>query len=228
MFVQNHGQAETKGRLIAAASALFAERGFHGTKVRDIATRAGVNLAAGNYHYGSKKTLYVEVLRAQFAEVQDLLTRRGATRPASELRRLSRAALEDLLRTRVHAMLDLVIGPQAALHATLMQREMTDPSDALPTIVEELITPMTREMERIVTHLEPALRATQIRRCVFSIIGQVLFFRFARPAVLQLIAAREYPAGLSAELAKHMTDFSLGGLHRLAGARRAPGKGRRR
>ena len=40
----------TKHRLLAAATELFAEHGFHGTTIRDIAARAGVNVAAGNYH----------------------------------------------------------------------------------------------------------------------------------------------------------------------------------
>jgi len=78
MFVTTKAIPDTRERLIAAASQLFAERGFHGTKARDIATRAGVNLAAGNYHYGSKKTLYLEVLRAQFAETRALLEATGA------------------------------------------------------------------------------------------------------------------------------------------------------
>jgi len=56
----------TKDRLLTAASELFAERGFHRTTVRDIAARAQVNVAAGNYHYGSKRALYLAVLRAQF------------------------------------------------------------------------------------------------------------------------------------------------------------------
>ena len=62
--------AETRDRVLRAATELFAERGFHGTKVRDIAARAGANVAAGNYHFGSKRDLYLEVLRALFAEVR--------------------------------------------------------------------------------------------------------------------------------------------------------------
>ena len=71
---------ETKGRVIAAASALFAERGFHGTTARDIARRATVNVAAGHYHFGSKEALYLEVLRAQFADMTATLEARGRTR----------------------------------------------------------------------------------------------------------------------------------------------------
>src|SRR5439155_1476989 len=84
-----------KDRLLAAAAALFAERGFHGTKIRDIAARARVNVAAGNYHYGSKKALYLAVLRAQFAAIRASLAARGATRSPSELARLGRRELAE-------------------------------------------------------------------------------------------------------------------------------------
>ena len=87
---------ETKARVIAAASALFAEHGLRGTSVRDIAERAGVNLAAAHYHFGSKEDLYFEVLRAQFEAVNRALARRGARLPAA--RRLARRALIALLR----------------------------------------------------------------------------------------------------------------------------------
>jgi AcrR family transcriptional regulator len=218
--------AETRERLIAAASALFAERGFHGTKVRDIARRAGVNLAAGNYHYGSKKALYLEVLRAQFAEIQALLARRGATKPAGALGRLSRAAVMRLFQARAQAMLDLLIGPPPGLHATLMQREMTDPSEALPVIVEEFIAPMVREMEEIVAHLAPGLGRGEVERCVFSIMGQALFYRFTMPATLKMWGVPQYPRGLARQLAEHITEFSLGGLARVAARQRRKSRGR--
>ncbi len=219
MFVRAGVHHETKRRLIAAASELFAARGFHGTTVRDIAARAGVNLAASNYHYGSKKALYLQVLRAQFSAVRDELTRRGATRPVAELARLSRAELVELLRARGKVMLDLLIGPPAGLHGTLMQREMTDPSAALPVIVREFILPMIHEVEDIVAQLAPGLGRRDIERCVFSIMGQALFYRFAMPATLRLWGGRSaYPRGCTRQLAEHITEFSIGGIDRLAGA----------
>jgi AcrR family transcriptional regulator len=205
----------TKERLLAAATALFAERGFHGTTARDIAQRAGVNLAAGNYHYGSKKALYLQVLRRQFAEIRADLADRGASRAPSELSRLSDAAIVDLLRVRLRAMLDMLIGPPPGLHGTLMQREMTDPSEAMPVIVEEFIAPMVDELEEILAHLRPGLARASLRRCVFSTVGQVVFYRFAMPAFLQMHGWTAYPPGLAAELAEHVTEFSLGGLERL-------------
>src|SRR5437667_1975789 len=115
------GARATKDRLLTAAAALFAEHGFHGTKIRDIAARARVNVAAGNYHYGSKKALYLSVLRAQFAQVRATLRARGALVVEDELERLSRRQLVALLRARVNVMLDLLVGPPPGVHGTLMQ-----------------------------------------------------------------------------------------------------------
>ena len=208
----------TRERLIAAGSALFAERGIHGTTARDIATRAGVNLAAANYHFGSKKELYLAVLRAQFAEIRALLQRRGAVKPPAELNRLTRREVEALLRARAQAMLDLLIGPPPGLHGMLMQREMADPSEALPVIVTEFIQPMVEETAEIVAHLAPRLDRDTVADCVRSFMGQAIFYRYAMPAMLQMMKRTTYPRGLARELAAHITEFTLGGIDRVVAA----------
>ena len=50
-------QSETVERILDAAEQLFAEKGFAETSLRLITSKAGVNLAAVNYHFGSKKAL---------------------------------------------------------------------------------------------------------------------------------------------------------------------------
>ena len=50
-------QKDTVERILDAAEILFAERGFAETSLRTITSAAGVNLAAVNYHFGSKKAL---------------------------------------------------------------------------------------------------------------------------------------------------------------------------
>ncbi|MEZ5315861.1 MAG: TetR/AcrR family transcriptional regulator [Vicinamibacterales bacterium] len=59
----------TRDRLLAAAAAEFAARGFDGAKVDRIAARARVNKAMIYYHFASKAGLYREILRDLFAEV---------------------------------------------------------------------------------------------------------------------------------------------------------------
>lgn len=54
---------DTAKAILNAAEELFSEKGFAETSLRNITTKAGVNLAAVNYHFGSKK----ELIQAVFA-----------------------------------------------------------------------------------------------------------------------------------------------------------------
>jgi AcrR family transcriptional regulator len=214
------GSRDTRQRVLDAASELFAERGFHGTKVRDIATRAKVNLASSHYHFGSKETLYLDVLRAQFGALHAVLEARGASRSAEQIAAASRAELLEMLRARITAMLELLVGPPPGLHGTLMLREMCDPSEALPVIVDQLIQPHKREMEQIVARLAPELDAEAVERCVYGIVGQVFFHRTHLPAMLHMLGRNEVPRDFVADTAAHIAEFSLGGIERIVGARR--------
>lgn len=207
-----------------AAAILFAEHGFHGTSMRQIARRGGVNLAASHYHYGSKRDLYVEVLRAQFAAIHDELDKRGALLP-NDISGWSRPQLVAMLRTRIRVMLDLMLGPPPSLHSMLMQREMNDPSEALPIIVDEMMAPMLSEVARILTALAPELEASAIERSAFSIVGQALFYRITMPALLLMKDRREYGRNFNAQMAEHIVEFSLGGLSRLETLRKKKEKG---
>ena len=68
-------QTDTAERILDAAEALFAERGFAETSLRMITSRADVNLAAVNYHFGSKNVL----IQAVFARFLDPLAERLTT-----------------------------------------------------------------------------------------------------------------------------------------------------
>ena len=52
---------ETTQSILEAARELFAERGYDGASIRAITARAGVNLGAVTYHFGTKERLYLAV-----------------------------------------------------------------------------------------------------------------------------------------------------------------------
>src|SRR5690242_18161012 len=54
---------ETRTRILDAAEELFMQHGFEATSMRALTARAGVNLAAVNYHFGSKHALIEAVFR---------------------------------------------------------------------------------------------------------------------------------------------------------------------
>ncbi|MFO7982053.1 MAG: TetR family transcriptional regulator, partial [Desulfuromonadales bacterium] len=69
-------QQDTKERILDAAEGLFAREGFHGTSLRAITTRAAVNLAAVNYHFGSKDTLIEAVFERRLTPLNRLRLQR--------------------------------------------------------------------------------------------------------------------------------------------------------
>jgi AcrR family transcriptional regulator len=54
---------DARAAIRAVAEGLFAENGINGVTTRALAKRAGVNMAAVNYHYGNKDNLTLEVFR---------------------------------------------------------------------------------------------------------------------------------------------------------------------
>ena len=56
------GHAGTRGRILLAGLKLFAEFGFHGTSIRDLATEAGINSATLYAHYPSKEQVLAELV----------------------------------------------------------------------------------------------------------------------------------------------------------------------
>lgn len=59
---------DTKTKILNAAENLFADKGFTGTSLREITSAAEVNLAAVNYHFGSKKEL-IKALMKRYLDV---------------------------------------------------------------------------------------------------------------------------------------------------------------
>jgi AcrR family transcriptional regulator len=95
------GDLSTKARILAAAESLFAERGFAGTAIRDIAKRSGLNGASLYNHFPSKQALYEAVLERGIRPLLEELVRAAAA-PASdpqEAQRVIEALMAHLERT---------------------------------------------------------------------------------------------------------------------------------
>src|SRR5208283_3415016 len=76
--------AGTVGRLLDAAEKLFAEHGFDGVGMRQLADEAKVNLGAATYHFGSKESLFIETFMRRFRPMNEERLRllRDAETPA--------------------------------------------------------------------------------------------------------------------------------------------------
>ncbi len=71
-------ELSTEEKIMEAASKVFTEKGYTGTRTRDIAEEAGINLALLNYYFRSKEKLFQKVMllkfRELFSEILPILT----------------------------------------------------------------------------------------------------------------------------------------------------------
>ncbi len=205
-----HSAVGTRQRLLEVAAEVFAEHGFHNARVRDICARARANVAAVNYHFHDKMSLYEEVLRHAFMAMT-----RGA--PA----RLELADTSAALRLRVFVMdmvSQLLSEGRTAMYAKLVAREMVDATAAVTCVIEDGIRPQMHFLMDTVRELLGTEADDQlVRRCASSVIGQCLFYHTARPAVLQLPLEEKLDPDAVEPIASHIAAFSLAAIERLAG-----------
>ncbi len=111
--------ADTRARILRAAEALFAEHGFDAVSMRDLTARAGVNLAAVNYHFGSKQALLAQVFSSR-ANV--LVEARLALLDTLARDRHGRPRLEAVIEAFLKPSLEMSRQPGGAHHMRLRAR----------------------------------------------------------------------------------------------------------
>jgi len=158
---------DTRRRILHAAGRIFAERGFDAATIKQITDSAKANVAAVNYHFGSKRKLYLEVLRLALPDIRE---RPFHTIPGSSPR--------EELRTFVSRVFSSMLGEdRPRWHSEVAVREMLSPTGALPKLVDEYFAPFTRDLESLVRKFcarEP--QAEQVRLVAQSIMALCVYW----------------------------------------------------
>jgi AcrR family transcriptional regulator len=199
------GMDSTKARILEAAGTVFAQRGFEAATIREICHLASANLAAVNYHFGDKQRLYLAAVKhahCSRAEEIPLPDWDDDIRPQDKLRGFIGVLLERMLSEE-----------HAPWHAQLMLREIARPNVACEELVRDYIRPHFEVLKGILRELLPAdASAEQLALTAFSVVGQCLFYRIARPVVNMLLPADEVERLGIERLADHISGFTLTAL----------------
>jgi AcrR family transcriptional regulator len=207
----SHKDAETRERLLAAASRLFAERGFAKVTVRDICRRARANVAAVNYHFNGKTGLYEEVLRSA------IQTMRGTTE-AAQRAGVDRPPAEQLEAFIAIFLQKVVEGRHSWIHR-LMMHELSDPTPALDLVIDQVLRPRLAYLSSIIARLIGTTDDDpRVSRCLMSVQAQMHALVVRNPVVDRLVPDRPITPDGVAAIAGHITRFSLAGIRAAAAA----------
>ncbi|MCD6044413.1 MAG: TetR/AcrR family transcriptional regulator [Burkholderiales bacterium] len=199
----------TRTRILDAAEELFMQHGFEGTSMRQLTSRAGVNLAAVNYHFGSKDALIEAVFRRRLDPMN--------TARIAELAKLEGGgglSPEAIIRAFVGPSLRLVEDAKSGGRnfTRLLGRTYTEPSKTLRALIGQMYAPT---MERYKAALERALPQMPREELVWRMhfMFGTLAYTLAATDTVQLIAGCKpedrYDARL---LEERLTAFLLAGL----------------
>ncbi len=199
----------TRERLLRAAERLFAKKGYEHTSVRDITEAAGANVAAVNYHFGSKQNLYREIFRDHSAAMTEI--REAAFGPRGPVGELP--PLPEALRAFVRMFLGRMLrgAAEGGLFFRVVAREMESPGPAFDILVAEMIRPTQETLQAAVLREVPGMTPARATLCVASLMGQMIHFVRARRVISELLG-RAYTDALVEELCEHVASFTLAGM----------------
>ncbi len=177
---------QTQTRILDAAEELFMQHGFEGASMRMLTARAGVNLAAINYHFGSKDALIEAVFRRR-------LDPKNAERIA-ELDALEKAAAGKPLAPA--AIIRAFIGPSLRMiqdqtggrnFIRLLGRTYTDPAKHIRALIGQLYAPVMARFKEAFAGALPELPREELIWRMHFMFG-TLSYTLAATDTVQLIA----------------------------------------
>ena len=170
--------------LIRAALKLFGAMGYDGASTREIAAAANANIGSIAYHFGGK-----EGLRAACATfiVDTIQAVAGQAFPAESVAPKGPAAAIAQLNAALERMVGFVVAqPEAGEIVQFVLRELAHPTSALDTIYKGVFEPTHRRLCQLWAEATgDDAESERTRISVFAMIGQVIYFRIGREAVMR-------------------------------------------
>ncbi len=197
-------------KLLESAGEAFADKGFVKATIREICDRAGANVAAVNYYFRDKEGLYLEAIKYWSEESQK--------KYPPDLDLVPPATTEEKLHAFVRSFLFRMLDKsRPGWHGKLIAREMVEPTGVLDGLIETAYRPMSDRLRQIIRELgRDRLSEVEVRLCSRSILGQCLYYRFARPVISRLDPEDTFEPPDIERLADHITGFSVRGIREFA------------
>ena len=208
-------QSETVERILDAAEQLFAEKGFAETSLRLITSKAGVNLAAVNYHFGSKKAL-IQAVFSRFLGPFCVSLERELDRRQGKPDKVS---LEELLEMLVEQALAVKprSGNDLSIFMRLLGLAFSQSQGHLRKYLEEVYGKVFRRYMLLLNEVAPKLPPLEIFWRVHFMLGAAAFSMSGIKA-LRAIAENDFGVDTSIEqVMRLMVPFLAAGMRAESG-----------
>lgn len=181
----------TKARILDAAERLFADKGFDATSLRMITAAASVNLAAVNYHFGSKAGLLEAVFRRRVEPLNAERLRRLDKLQETEVEgsRSVAAILRTFIEPALHVSRDPAQGGMVFMR--LLGRSYAEPNEHLRQFMPDLYQDIKLRYGEALGAALPQLEAGDLYWRMHFVIGTIAY-TMAGTDALHLLASCPY------------------------------------
>ena len=193
-----------RDRILDAAQQLFAQGGFDGVSMRDIAAQAGVGLPLIVYHFETKQNLY----RALFERFRTLLDARLTALHAPVAPGVD--PLEHIVRALVLPVVQAQGGEAGVAYAKLVAREVSDPREAERGIVAEYFDPFAVEFVHAIRTVLPRQDPDYAHWAYLYAVGALVMSVFDRR--IERISEGQTHAGDLKNKAEYLVRFIVAGM----------------
>ncbi|TIM35623.1 MAG: DUF1956 domain-containing protein [Mesorhizobium sp.] len=204
----------TRAALVRAALKLFGRQGFDGTSTREIAAEARANIGSIAYHFGGKEGLrnaaadcIVDTIQTIAGQAIGNLQEPSDSETGEPETGDPEAAQAQLFTALERMVAFIVASPEAGEIVQFVLRELSYPTAALDRIYDGVFEPTHRRLCLIWEQAtgEPA-ESEATRLTVFTLIGQVVYFRIGREAVMRRMGWRAIGDAEATKIAAAVTD----------------------
>lgn len=193
----------TRTRILETAGEVFAQKGYAAATIREICETAGVNLAAVNYYFRGKESLYAQALeRAHSCDRQkeELSDWPPGSPPATRLRHYIR-----------HFLIHMLSISDEPWESRLIMREIMNPTAAGRRVLRDHFRQGFLQLQSILDEILPAATPAHKRHQIgLSIVGQCSLYRGLNKIIPLMIGDDELKQHFGVdELAEHIAQVSL-------------------
>ena len=167
-------QSESKRRLLDAAEQLFADRGFEAVSVRDVTQLAKANVAAVNYHFGSREGMIALVVMRYITPVNE---ERIARLEALERKWPGKVVpIEEIIDAFVRPLVGIVRKSELSerLFCKLMGRIFAMQGEGLPAALEEQMRNLSDRFTRALGRALPTVSAEELAWRTHFVVGAMI------------------------------------------------------
>ncbi|MGH8117970.1 MAG: TetR/AcrR family transcriptional regulator [Rhodanobacteraceae bacterium] len=204
--MQHDTPFSTRQRILGAAEALFAERGFAGASLRQVTAAAKVNLAAVNYHFGSKDNLIEELFRRRLDELNGRRLER-----LTKLETDGNASLESVLDAFITPALELSLDHTGgSVFMRVLARAFAEHDTHLRKFLSDNYGHVLKDFATALARLLPELDREELYWRLDIAVGALTYAMADFGMIRRRIGESE--RSHREQMARHLTHFTAAGL----------------